>query len=157
MCGGFLLSSSSSKYPIAYVEIRVFSHATEDLGKVELAIQNILPEILATELTYTKTNCVGHHGNPIVLVEAKLTNRAALPPLLEKIGSSLSSLDKEELAAEIAQHVERQNLYLRFNKQSALLGTIKLGHDDPIRFKIHFKNKTYEEIINLCKQAGLLP
>ena len=157
MSGALLSSPSSSKYPIAYLEIHVFSHATEDLGKVELAIQSILPEILATEVTYTKTNCVGHHGNPIVLVEAKLTNKAALPSLLKKIGSSLSSLDKEELAAEIAQHVERQNLYLRFNKQSALLGTIKLGHDDPIRLKIHFKNKTFDEIVNMCKQAGLLP
>jgi len=157
MCGGLLLSSSSSKYPIAYVAIRDFSHATEDLSKVELAVQNTLPEPFASELTYTKTNCVGHHGNPIVLVEAKLTNRAALPSLLEKIGSSLSSLDKEDLSAEIAQHVEKHNLYLRFNKQSALLGTTKIGHDDPIRFKIHFKNKTSDEIISLCKQAGLLP
>ncbi len=150
-------SPHSSKYPIAYLEIRVFSHATEDLEKVETAVRNTLPEPLAAEVTFTKTNLVGHHGNPIVLVETKLTNRTTLPSVLEKIGSSLSSLDKEELTEEINQHIEKHNLYLRFNKQSAFLGTLKIGHDDPIRFEIHFKNKASNEIINLCRQAGLLP
>lgn len=151
------MSSSVSKYPISYVEIRAFSHATEDLVKVESAIRNTLPEAVASELIYTKKNCVGHHGNPIVLVETKLTSQKELLSILEEIGSSLSSLDKEELAEEITKHIERHNLYLRFNKQSASLGKIKLGHHDSIRFKINFKNKNYDEIINLCKQAGLLP
>jgi len=120
-----------------------------------LAIQNILPKFSYRSDVHQDELC-GHHGNPIVLVEAKLTNRAAFPSLLEKIGSSLSSLDKEELAAEIAQHVERQNLYFAIQQTKCIIGDNKLGHDDPIRFKIHFKNKTFEEIINLCKQAGLL-
>jgi RNA binding exosome subunit len=152
-----LSSTSSSKYPIAYLEIHVFSHATEDLEKVETAIRNTLPVGLVDELLFTKTNCVGHHGNPIVLIEAKLTNRVTLPSILEKMSSSLSPLDKEQLATEINQHVEKHNLYLRFDKQSAFLGSLKLGHDDPIRFKIQFKNKPSDEIISLCKQAGLLP
>ena len=67
-----LSSYSSSKYPIAYIEIRVFSHATEDIEKVETAIRNTLPETLATEIVFSKTNLNGHHGNPITIVEAKL-------------------------------------------------------------------------------------
>jgi RNA binding exosome subunit len=139
------------------LEIHVFSHATEDLEKVETAIRNTISESLAAELLFTKTNCVGHHGNPIVLIEAKLTNRVTLPSILEKMSSSLSSLDKEQLATEINQHIEKHNLYLRFDKQSAFLGSLKLGRDDSIRFKIHFKNKASDEIISLCRQAGLLP
>jgi RNA-binding protein len=150
------LSFPSSKYPIAYVEIRVFSHATEDLGKVESAVRNTLPEALAVEVAFTKTNCVGHHGNPIVLVEAKLTNKAALPSTLEKIGSSLSPLDKEQLAEELKLHIEKHNLYLRFDKQNAFLGAMKITQNDPIHFKIHFKNETAEEIANICRHAGLL-
>jgi len=147
----------SSKNPIAYITVRVFSHATEDPEKVETAIHNTLPEQLSTNLMVTKTSVTGHHGNPIALFEAKLEDRKALPSALEKIGASLSSLDKEQLNVEIRQHIEKTNLYLRFDKQNAFLGTLKLGTVDPIHFKIHFKNRTLEEMMEICKKAGLLP
>jgi len=147
----------SSKNSIAYINVRVFSHATEDPEKVQTAIRNTLPEQLAIDLTFTKTNLAGHHGNSIVLYEAKLLDRLALPFALEKIGASLSSLDKEQLNAEMKQHIEKRNLYLRFDKQNAFLGTLKWGSVDPIHFKINFKNKTPEEMVEICKKAGLLP
>jgi RNA-binding protein len=155
MCGVPTLPLSSSKYPIAYVEIRVFSHATEDLEKVESAVRNTLPEALVENLVFSKLSLTGHHGNPIVLLEAKLKDKALLPLALEKIVAALNSLDKEQLCLDMKQHIEKHNLYLRFDKQSAFLGAIKLVKDDPIHFKIHFKNKTPEQIMELCKQAGL--
>jgi RNA binding exosome subunit len=139
------------------MEIRVFSHATEDQLKVETAVQNLLPQELAAETKFTNTACTGHHGNPIVLLEATLENRQMLPKVLEKIGAMLSSLDKEQLATEFKEHLEKRSLFLRFDKQSAFLGNAKFSSNDPIRVKIHFKNKTFEEIAELCKQAGLLP
>jgi len=157
MCGAPNLSFSSSKFPIGYIEIRVFSHATEDMSKVETAVKNTLPEQLGAEVKFTKTNCVGHHGNPIVFMEAMLEDRTALPSALEKMGSSLSSLDKEQLNEELKQHIEKHNLYLRFDKQCAFLGALKVAINDPIHFKIHFKNKTPEEIAEICRQVGLLP
>jgi RNA-binding protein len=157
MCGAPTLSSPSSKYPLAYVEIRVFSHATEDLTKVETAVRNTLPDALAQETTFSKSNCVGHYGNPIVLVEVKLANKALLFSALEKIGSALSSLDKEQLAEDMKLHIEKHNMFLRLDKQSAFLGNLRLTSDDPIHFKFHFKNKTPEQITEICRQAGLLP
>jgi RNA-binding protein len=150
------LSPSSSKYPIAYVELRVFSHATEDDQKVQTAVKNILPEGLAAELAFTKTGLTGHHNNPIVLLEAKLTDKALLPSVLEKIAAGLSSLDKEQLCTALAQHVDKHNLYLRFDKQDAYLGKVKLSAVDPIHFKIHFKNRAPDEIQQICGQVGLL-
>ncbi len=147
----------SSKYPIAYMEIRVFSHATEDQQKVETAVRSLLPQELAEETTFTKTACTGHHGNPIVLLEALLENRQMLPKVLERIGASLSSLDKDQLASEFKEHLEKRSLFLRFDKQSAFLGNSKFSSNDPIRVKIHFKNKTPDEINDICKKAGLLP
>ncbi len=155
MCGVPDLSSFP-KFPIAYLEVRVFSHATEDSGKVETAVRNTLPEALSAEAVFTKTDCVGHHGNPIVLIETKLTDKEALPSVLEKMASSLSSLDKEQLNSEIKQHIEKHNLYLRLDKQNAFLGSLKFGSEDSIHFKIHFKNRGSEEIIAICKQVGIL-
>jgi RNA-binding protein len=147
----------SSKPPIAYIDIRVFAHATEDPAKVQTAVQNLLPEELAQILVFDKTNCTGHHGNPIILFTAKLTDKKLLPKSLEKIGKDVGVLDKEELNRDIKLHLEKGNLYLRFDKQSAFMGALKFSQNDPIHMKIHFKNKTAQEIIEFSKQTGLLP
>jgi len=47
-------------------------------------------------------------------------------------------------------------LYLRFDKQSAFLGSTRFTQNDPIHLKIHFKNKTSQEISDFSKQTGLL-
>jgi len=152
-----LAATSKPAKPIAYIDIRVFAHATEDPAKVQTAVRNLLPEELAENLVFEKTNCTGHHGNPITLVTAKLADRKLLPKALEKIGAGLGALDKEEFGSEIKLHLEKGNLYLRFDKQYAFLGTVKFTLNDPIHMKIHFKDKTSQEIEEICRQAGLLP
>jgi hypothetical protein len=147
----------SSKPPIAYMDIRVFAHATEDPTKVQTAVRNIFPADLAETLVFQGTNLTGHHGNPIILFTAKLTDKKLLPKSLEKIGKDLGVLDKEELNNDIKLHLEKGNLYLRFDKQSAFMGALKFSQNDPIHIKIHFKNKTSQEIIEFSKQTGLLP
>jgi RNA binding exosome subunit len=147
----------SFKPPIAYIDIRVFAHATEDTEKVQTAVRNLLPEKLAENIIFEKTTLTGHYGNPITLLAAKLTDKKLLPTALEKIGSCLGSLDKEELSRDLKLHIDKGNLYLRFDKQSAYLGNIRFTQNDPVHVKIHFKNKTAEEITDLCRSAGLLP
>ena len=147
----------STKPPIAYIDIRVFAHATEDPTKVQTAVRNLLPMELAQTLVFQKTSCTGHHGNPIILFTSKLTDKKLLPTALEKIGKGLGALDKEELNRDIKLHIEKGNLYLRFDKQSAFLGALKFSQNDPIHLKIHFKNKTAQEITAISKQTGLLP
>ena len=147
----------TSKPPIGYLDIRIFAHATEDTEKVQTAVRKLLPMELEETLVFEKTSLTGHHGNPIILFTTKLTDKKALPSLLEKIGSGLSALDKETLDRELKLHLEKRNLYLRFDKQSAYLGLYKFAQNDPIRMKIHFKNKTFEEIVDICRNAGLLP
>lgn len=152
-CGAFV----SSKPPIGYIDVRVFAHATEDPEKVLTAVRNILPEELSENAVFEKTSLTGHHGNPIILFETKLTDKLALPAALQKIGAGLTALDKETLASDLKLHLEKRNLYLRFDKQSAYQGEVRFSQNDPIHFKIHFKNKTFEEIVEICRNAGLLP
>jgi RNA binding exosome subunit len=146
----------SVKPPIAYIDIRVFAHATEDISKVQKAVQNLLPTELSQTLLFEKTSCTGHHGNPIILFTSKLTDKKLLPSMIEKVGKDLVTLDKEELNRDLKMHIEKGNLYLRFDKQSAFLGTLKFSQNDPIHMKIHFKNKTTQEITEFLRQAGLL-
>ncbi len=129
----------SSKPPIAYIDIRVFQHATENLEKVQTAVKNLLTEELAENLIFQKTTLEGHHGNPITLLTARLADKKNMPHALKKIADQLSSIDKEELDREINLHIEKCNLYLRLDKQSAFLGNTKFTQTDPIHIKIHFK------------------
>jgi RNA-binding protein len=146
-----------SKPPIGYIDIRVFAHATEDPDEVQKAVLNLLPSELAETFVFEKSNVTGHYGNPITLLTATLTDKKLLPEVLEKIGASVSSLDKEEFCNQLMLHLEKSNLYLRFDKQSAYLGNVKFTQVDPIRVKVHFKNKTAAEIEDICRTAGLLP
>ena len=148
----------SSKFPIGYIEVRVFSHATEDEEKVISAVRKILPDELSVDAGFQKSSLTGHHGNPIISLETRLTDKQALSLVLDRIGKKLSSLDKETLDQEIKLHLEKRDLYLRFDKQAAACsGELKLASVDPIHFKIHFKNKAADEIINLSRESGLLP
>ena len=69
----------SAKPPIAYIDIRVFAHATEDPDKVQIAVRNLFPTELAETLIFEKTSCTGHHGNPIILFTSRLTDKKLLP------------------------------------------------------------------------------
>jgi len=76
----------SAKPPIAYIEIRVFAHATEDPDKVQTAVRNLFPLELAETLVFEKASCTGHHGNSIILFTAKLCDKKLLPVAIEKLG-----------------------------------------------------------------------
>ncbi|MDR2204318.1 MAG: exosome protein [Nitrososphaerota archaeon] len=147
-----------SKKPfIGYIDIRAFAHATEDLEKVLTAIRNLLPNDLAETVQFEKGNLTGHHGNTIVLFTTQIADKKLLPNILEKIGQNLNALDKEDLNNNLNLRIEKTNLYLRFDKQAAFMNKIKYTHNDPIHLKIHFTNKTREELLEIFKNFGLLP
>ena len=148
---------SPSKSSIAYIDIRVFAHATEDLERVLAAVRNTLPTELIDRIVFKKTNLKGHYGNPITLFETKIKEKDETNKVFEKLASNLAPQDKEILSNKIKQHLDRGNLYIRLNKQSAYLNSIKLHQEDPIRFRIHFRKSKPEEIVKICKNFGLLP
>jgi len=143
--------------PIGYIDIRVFAHATEDLDKVLTAARNVLPSERIDSIIFRKTNLAGHHGNPIVLLETRIKEKDVVQAVFEKLSSGLNALDKEQLNSEIAQHLEKGNLYIRIDKQSAYLNHIKLSTEDPIHFRIHFKKHSQKEVVEICRKLGLLP
>ena len=147
----------SSKPPVGYVNVRVFSHATEDPEKVQTAVRNTIPEELAQGAVFGKTSLTGHHGNPITLFETRFTDKGAISSVIQKLALGITSLDKTRLSDEMSLHVEGRDLYLRFDKQSAYHGKLQFSSNDPIHFRIHFNNKKSEEIILLCREIGLLP
>jgi len=147
----------SSKTPIAYIDLRVCAHATEDPEKVLAAAHSLLPTELIDTVIFKKTSLTGYHGNSITLFETKIKDKNTVHQLFGKLVNSLSILDKELLNSEIQQHIEKGNLYIRLDKQSACLGRIRLHSIDPIHLRIHFKKHKPEEVVEICRSLGLLP
>ena len=137
--------------------MRVFAHATEDPDKVLTAVRNMLPLELVDSVTFGRANLTGHHGNPIILLEARIKDRKMVHAVFSKLCSSLSMLDKELLMNEISQHLDKGNLYIRLDKQSAYLNELRLGSTDPVHVRIHFKRPRAEEVVGVCREFGLLP
>jgi RNA binding exosome subunit len=147
----------SSKAPVGYIDLRVFAHATEDPDRVLTAAQNTLPPESIGNITFKTVNLTGHHGNPIILFEARIKDKKLVQTAFSKLCSGLSMLDKELLANEVSQHLDKGNLYLRLDKQSAYLNELRLGSSDPIHLRIHFKKHGAQEVMDVCREFGLLP
>jgi len=147
----------SSKALVGYIDIRVFAHATEDPDKVLTAARHILPTESVDIVTFSKANLTGHHGNPIIMYEARVKEKNLAQAVFAKLCSGLGILDKELLANEIAQHLDKGNLYIRLGKQSAYLNELKLSSTDTIHVRIHFKRHGADEVVGICRKFGLLP
>jgi RNA binding exosome subunit len=147
----------SSKAPVGYIDLRVFAHATEDPERVLFAVRNVLPSESVDSLVFKRSSLTGHHGNPIVLFEARVKERRSVQTVFAKLCSGLGLMDKQALADEITRHLDRGNLYLRLDKQSAFLGELRLGSVDLVHVRVHFKRHGTDEVVGVCREFGLLP
>jgi hypothetical protein len=147
----------SLRAPVAYIDLRTLVHATEDQDKVQEAVLNTLPSQQVHTIMLRKSSLAGHHGNPIVLLEARIKDKEAVRETLQKLASGLSIMDKELLGSEIERHLEKGNLYIRLDKQSAYMNQIKLCNIDPIHVKVHFKKSDIEQVVKICRDSGLIP
>lgn len=117
---------------IHHVMLRTFAHATEDISRVKSALELFLPEDCEIKTTMNK----GHFGNPITVLEAKLEKRHCKSFL--DIFRSLSKAQMSGLKDELKRHFDdNSNFYIRFDKQSAYEGDIKLAQtEDSITAKM---------------------
>ena len=142
--------------PIAYIDIRFCAHATEDIDKVVEAVQNTLPSDHVEDVTFEQSVVEGHYGNPITFFKTRIKDKEAVSAFVEKLSDNLSSLDKKELDREIYRYVEKGSLYIRLDKQAALQGKIKRVKSDPIRIRIRFRKTKLEDVIEVCREIGML-
>ena len=145
-----------SQLPVAYVDVRFCAHATEDLDKVMEAVQNVLPSDHIEDISFKRSGLDGHYGNPITFFETRIKDKETIRALVENLSANLSSLDKEELGREIHRYVEKGSLYIRLDKQAALQGKIKLVTSDPIRIRIRFRKSKIEDVIEICREIGMI-
>jgi len=142
--------------PVAYVDVRFCAHATEDVDKVVMAVQNVLPSDHMEDISFRRSNLEGHYGNPITFFDARIKDKETVRALVENLSANLSSLDKEELGRTIHRCIEKGSLYIRLDKHDALKVKIKLVTSDPIRIRIRFRKSKIEDVIKICREIGML-
>lgn len=146
-----------SRSSIAFVDISLFAHATEDEDKVMRAVQNLFPLKYLDNITFRRQNLHGYHKNPIVLFETRIKDKEIIQTFVENLSSNLSVVDKENLLEEISRYVGKGSLYLRLDKQAAFQGNFKLCTTDPIRVRIRFRKSKLEDVVQVCRELGILP
>lgn len=142
-----------SRDAVAYIDVRVFSHATEDEAKVMEAVRRILPPDNVDAVVFEKHVLSGHHGNPIVFFDTRVKDKSAVRAIVERIVANLNTLDKEALCSRLNEYTEKGSLYIRLDKQAAFSGELKLAQVDPIRIHVRFKRK---DVAETCRELGLI-
>jgi len=116
--------------PFHYVDLRAFAYATEDEKRVETALRSLLPE----DATLERTESVGHHGDRIVVLSARIEVADGMRHVLSRL-AELDSIDR--VRDELDQRVDDNcALFMRLDKQAAFRGDVRLGHGITLRAKV---------------------
>jgi RNA binding exosome subunit len=130
-------------------------HATEDLEKAKKAVYKLLPEDRIAEIPFKTEALKGHYGNPIVLFETRVKDEGIIRAFMEKLSQTLDEQDKHRILTDPDIFLEKNNFYIRLDKQAALEDKFRLRSDDPIHIRIHFTNKDKGRILEFCRELGL--
>ena len=118
------------KVPFHYVDLRAFSYATEDVKRVEQALRALLPE----DVELDRVENVGHHGDRIVVLSARVERADEMRHVLDRL-SELEDLDR--ILDELDERVDDNcALFLRLDKQAAFRGDVRLGPGITVRTKV---------------------
>jgi RNA binding exosome subunit len=124
---------------IQSVELNTIAHATDDLDKVQTALNRVLPEALRGRQLFTRKYLVGHFNNPIVTFAARLTDASGVDEFSSFLLHQLARGDILTIENQLDLHTDEEgNLYLRIDKQRAYLGVLRLSESDPIRVRLKF-------------------
>jgi len=121
------------KKPFAVLHARTLCHATEDFERVRSALENAIGK---SEINISKTE--GHHGNPIVILEAAVEGMDRI----DRFFSKLSRTDVGELLSSVSSRIDDScNLFIRIDKQAALKDEIMLCREgDVISVRIRVRS-----------------
>jgi RNA binding exosome subunit len=145
---------------VSNIEFQTLVHSTEDPNKVRTALVNVILPLDPDAINISSREMKGHYKNSLVLLRVKIKDQQLLEKILKHISTRLSIAEKEVIASRFDLMSDWSgSLYLRFDKQVAYTGGVRLGHRDPVRVKIKFSPKYVRsgDVYSLCKEIGILP
>ncbi|WP_048059171.1 RNA-binding domain-containing protein [Methanococcus vannielii] len=148
------------------VTISTIQNATEDEEKVLDTLSFFLPEIInETDIIAETVETEGNFGNPIeihtITVEGKKA-RLVFEYVIDLLKTDERNINK--IKDDLDLRIEKNKLYLRFDKQKACLGECKLlDGDDTVRIVVNFKiftpsgkeEKVRQEVLKRLENRGV--
>ena len=112
--------------------IEIILHATEDVNKIENALQNIF-DINTEDLE--KEEMTGHFGNLITILKTKLSKNNA-KKLISTLISKISNDDIDILEQKIDEMNTNSGLEIRISKQEHIRRKITFRKNDSVKLTI---------------------
>lgn len=137
---------------IHHVTLRVLVHATEGEDRVRSGLSLFVPD----DVEVMATRSEGHYGNPIIILESKLSRSADINGFLG-ILRRLPAHDREHLWEELDERLDDDlNIHIRFDKQLAYEGEVELsvGSDSiDARLRIAAYPARRERAVEVAREA----
>ncbi len=142
------------EFPFCNAVVSVHAHATED----EQRVLGILKSLLPAGAEVRKDSTKGHHGNPIVVFEARLCQKKQVRELWQRMLAGLQESSFARFSEDFPDRIDDSCfLYLRFNKQSAYNGELALtGAGDSVHLKFKVLSFPAERQVAIEKVRGFL-
>jgi len=121
---------------IANLSFRTFAHATEDPERVERALR-----FVSGADCVTRTSSIGYYNNPIIVMEAKITDSKHIKALLRSLGPEGLKVLLDTLDSRLD---EDSFFYLRLDKQEAYLERFVLTNGEDV-IAVRGKVKSYPQ------------
>lgn len=134
---------------IHHISLRVIAHSTEEKSRVMDALGLFLKNSFGDKVAGSLAEIVdsieaeGHYGNPITILSTQLTRKHDTLAFSDFVHKNMTSEDIETLRDEMPDRLDDDQVFhLRFDKQEAYLGHVKLvSSSDAISAKV--KIETY--------------
>ncbi len=138
--------------PFRSVVVSTFVHATEAEERVLDAVRILLPE----EIEVRRSRLKGHHGNPIMSLEARIGRKGALRELWQRVLAKVHGGELEKIAKVAPGRIDETcHLHLRFDKQLAYAGELVLtdgGNAIHLRLKVAAYPARQEVAVDLVEE-----
>jgi len=140
------------EFPFSSAVVSFHLHATEDEQRVVAAFRNFLLSSIEIKRSRTK----GHHGNPILIFEARINQKKALKEIWRRLLSGLRADEFDKFILKVPERIDESCFfYLRFDKQAAYGGELiptETGDAIHFRFKIAAFPPKREVAVELVKK-----
>ena len=114
------------------ISYRAFVYGTENKEKVLESIKTLFPNS-SPQCESTE----GYYKNPVLILSSKIDNKNEIKDFVKKISTLKGPAKKKALHQLENKMDDFGNLFLRFDKQRAYLGDLKIvEHGDSIHLKI---------------------
>jgi len=114
------------------ITVDIIFHATEDIKKI---LDPISEMFHLNNDEFSREEILGHYGNPIVIVKAKITKNRA-EDFVRILVSKVSKSQLENLIENIDMYFEDSSLYLRISKNDLVMKEISFVQNNAVKIKI---------------------